>query len=1315
MTLQALLLQSPYLATVGDTISLSTNILPLVVRADTNTVSITVTVGTVDITYTDFTPSSGYNIFSMAHPVAIASNPTEVKLVGNDVLGTSHTPPLLLLYTYAQTAGIPANAPPSGVSVYKGLNSCKVEWVRPDQLINLTNNLLGVRVLFSTDPTGVTVPYQQFGTSLVSAVSRTGQSVVDSVTSNSGPVAETVSLVTGSLTFSSSNNSITRTDGDWITDGATVNSKLDLTGFLVSNLNNNKTFTISGVFDKTIQVEEFVSDHVADTGTVLLYEFISLSTSVTQDEIWPINYSNAVFQTSLTSTTADQQFYVVLSSVVQNINDNHIYESNYSGPFTCGFVDLRQVKPTDFPYVQTKEAIATRLINATTLDYPDLDLSPRSELRDVLIDPVAIEIANQSVREWFARISSSISALATFDDYNGDGFSDSFTESPWKSMVANAWNLSSTDFQTFVNKQFDILGERAGVTRGSAQSAIAQVTFYTYIKPTATVTIDTTAIVGSLGDSQNPALNFDCRGAQTIDAGSLDHLYDPTNNWWAVTLPCECESTGSAGNIGSRTIVTAISGVPANWLVTNLTPADYGTDGESNAKFAERIKNRLVIGIDSGRRLGYWNTAMTTPGIVNASVVSSGDVEMLRDWYPQANRHLYGCVDVYVKGTQQSTQTKQVPYAYSTVKSIATLYASKTGIFTIAAPYPLANLLSLRATKLSGTVYLGVKKALISGTNVVLDPNELTSTGVTNSVFLSNKNNYGTGVTFSADAKVISPFQYTPDHAKDATSYQPVSDIYSIVGSSVGLVDADYYRLIIHDDPLLTGFSDHAANKIQVDGTQTAVVTTVVTFTPGNDTQLINSGIVLSGTNDVISVRSSDESTVYVNGVDYTIVGVTPYGAGYGYNSYAIQRTVTGGLVDVVNPVSVSVTYYQYILPELCTQHLSESVQASSSTPTYLSYSGIVQDTQTIDSYGYPALTDITKLWSNDVDLENITYNNRYLKVIYNGQVLVMNDSYTLTVDPITKRASILLLTGGSVVFNTTTSTLDVSYFTNEIFTTITGYPGYIAQVANAIEIMRHAAADVVVKGMIKNPVDITMTVELSPAAAVQALDSSIRTAIGVALDNAQGRLTQSEIIRQIKSIAGVTNIQIPLTRFAKGDGAYIVGQVLPVGTAWTAIPTLPYFSNYALPASAFITSSPVLTDSTLPSGGLTDAFAGLLYEGDSYTRCLSLQELVAKSSSLHASGSKATAGNFYIFGANDPADPSGLYAGCVAVDFSTYFSTSVTQGGMSAFSPFSPTYLAFRVTYEVWNETGFKDLVLSPTEYLTSGIITIDYITPQA
>src|SRR5271170_1357709 len=112
------------------------------------------------------------------------------------------------------------------------------------------------------------------------------------------------------------------------------------------------------------------------------------------------------------STINANIFYALFSTVIQDPTTNIMFESVENGPLLCGYVNLQVANPTDFPVLQRKEDIAGRLIAQINKQHPDLDLSPRAEVLDIVIDPFSVELANMSVRELFARVATASSALA---------------------------------------------------------------------------------------------------------------------------------------------------------------------------------------------------------------------------------------------------------------------------------------------------------------------------------------------------------------------------------------------------------------------------------------------------------------------------------------------------------------------------------------------------------------------------------------------------------------------------------------------------------------------------------------------------------------------------------------------------------------------------------------------------------------------------------------------------------------------------------------------------------------------------------------
>jgi hypothetical protein len=250
-----------------------------------------------------------------------------------------------------------------------------------------------------------------------------------------------------------------------------------------------------------------------------------------------------------------------------------------------------------------------------------------------------------------------------------------------------------------------------------------------------------------------------------------------------------------------------------------------------------------------------------------------------------------------------------------------------------------------------------------------------------------------------------------------------------------------------------------------------------------------------------------------------------------------------------------------------------------------------------------------------------------------------------------------------------------------------------VQQVATAVEQQRHAAADVLVKQMIQNSVDVILSVELNPNVTPETMDARIRTVISVVLSNTRGRVTQSEIIRQVKALSGVANVVVPLSKFAKSDGSYNIGHIIPTGTPWVRINEDANFATKQFPANTWITSEQVLPDRTIPSGGVPDAYVGFLYEGEVYRRGGSIADFIANPPS-------PTGGSFYIIGVDDQVDAATSldpsYAGKIICSIPEHLG--------------NPAYANFKCTYQVWREGGYRDITLSPTEYLQMGRVTISY-----
>lgn len=1249
----------------GETLSIDSSVFPFTLVGDKNTIHIEIYQGSTVLTYENFIFSGGNNLFQesisisgsqsllflgrnynpsniwqvgTAYPIGytlIDSNgnvqsvttsgvsgntipiwPTSVgtTVADGDVvwsfIGQPAISPTFKLNLIHSPSGLSSSInPPTGLSSNKGTDTCTLQWVIPTYV-----GLVGIRVQLSTDITGVSVPYVQFG------------------------------QVSASVTSSSS--------------------------LIISNTTNTSTVG-------------------------------NITTVTNTQQVQPINYGTV--EVPSTAVGGADVFYAMFSTVVQDPYTNTVFESQVNGPITCGFVNLQVVSTTDFLPAQSKEDIASRLITQVNNLYPNLDLSPRSETRDVFIDPIAIELAAMSVRDWFAKVSTSISAMAQIDDANGDGISDVVSQSTIKQTIQAAYGLSDADTQTLISRQFDILGEQAGVSRGGAQASVVQLTFYTYVKPTSIITIPLGAVVSSIADSDNPSFNFVTTASAIIDPQNLASYYDPVNGWWGVAVPAQCNTLGSTTNVGAESITQGVSGVTGSVNVINLQPAQDGDDNQSNADYAAIIQNRLVVGVDTGSVSGYLDLALETPSIISAQVVPAGALYMLRDWDTLRQKHANGCVDIYVKGNLNSQQNEFIQYEYENTGIYGTLSSydplkliqASTLRFQIVDPQfsSLYTAIQVAVQRGSSVVYMGCSLAQIDtvGGYLYLNANEqiytLNADGTTspvtttvNGVQIPQTNLaflQGTGTnlyTFSLFARYLSPLSHVP-------ALQPVIEAVSVQGPITGTINPSLVNLVRTTDFLLTGGSTTANDTILIQGTNSQTLTKTLTLST-NPVQIdINMAVPVNSDGsigNIISVRSLDLSTIYTFGVDYTIV---PTGA---YSSYALNiptgSPILTQTVAIGSTLQVVVTYHSFLLQENTTTITDEAVTLAGTNPSILTNDGVVNNVWLPVSHGNFSLV-------NDSQLTSIAYNSRFIKIIFNNTVMLENSDFTLSVDPTSGQASLTRILTGRIPDG---GAVTVTYIIVETFNIATTYPAYVQILANKVAAMKHACADALVKAEVQSPVDITISVVLNEDADETITDGRIRSALGILLSQSSTSLTQSGVISKVMGVQGVSSVVLPLNKLTKSDGTYDIGQVIPTNTSWLPLAQDNSFLNVKVPLNSWISGNVVLQNATIPSGGPADAYVGLLYQGDSYRRASSVQDFLQNSETA----------SFYIIGTNDTLDGNvtlgSSYAGKILLCPSTAA---------------NPALLSYFVTYQVWGMSGAQDITVSSTEYLTAGNIFINYV----
>ncbi len=782
--------------------------------------------------------------------------------------------------------------------------------------------------------------------------------------------------------------------------------------------------------------------------------------------------------------------------------------------------------------------------------------------------------------------------------------------------------------------------------------------------------------------------------------------------------------------------------MPQGWNVTNQVPANFGTDTQSNSSYASLIQDRIITGVDTGTRNGYLVEALSIPTIIAANVVAAGDLEMQRDWDQIRQKHDFGCVDIYVRGSSNSQQVETAVYNYANnaPEGVFSSYTTLTLIDRNLLKFAIVNFPNLGAPveqaveivvqRGGSTFYLGTVGSFIDNINgfIFLNPNEGAFQMVGNAVFVhpqpliiagnpaTNAAAVNALTSAASGTYTISAFLRLQTSLTNVPTLQPIISVNSVTGNQLtGVVPAANIELVRTQDFLLNGGSQDAGDTVIVPANNIVQTTKNLQLTSAQvqiDTAMAidvdpNGNVVQTKTISgqvvpSIVARSADLSTVYTYGVDYTISRTAEYNT-WSFNWLAASPQnipPPSGL----NPPTVVFTYYKFQLYEQITLvgnpalSTGENITLTGTITTQLANPGFVHNVWLPVSYGNTSLAfdgyNVNPLLATGLTGAQVPYASRYIKVtlLTAGVPVVMREGidFTLIVNATSGVATLARILTGAIPSG---ATVQVSYFYNETFSINTQYPAYVEQLANQVAITKHAAANVLIKAEIANPIDMTMVIELNSSTSPDIVDAQIRDVINIALDNVSGTaLFMSEIVAQVMSVQGVVSVQLPLVKFAKSDGAYDIAVVIPTQTVWNPLNTDPAFSTLSVPTQSFITNVPVLPDATIPGGGPSTAYVGLLYQGQAFRRAASIQDFLTNS----------TTPSFYFIGTNDQISPTQPLTANYAQKILITIPPTLANPGLQA-------YFA---TYQVFGEGGAKDITISSTEYFVAGRIQLDYLT---
>jgi len=258
---------------------------------------------------------------------------------------------------------------------------------------------------------------------------------------------------------------------------------------------------------------------------------------------------------------------------------------------------------------------------------PQLDTKPGSVARDLIIDAPSTQLAR--LYEELARIRTAQS-LRTSLGIDLDRLGQNYGATRKQGSKSNGPGLF-----TFNDIEADI-----PINKGDIVTANNGATFL---------------VVNSLTISSIFANTY--RATASIFRSDLDFV--GITDEFAVEVLLEATSVGTIGNISKYSLAT--TSTPGVSNVTNAVAFGGGTNAEDDAAFRSRVL-AIFSGSNTGTSLGYRNSAISDPAVLDALVVGPGDDLMTRDGTQVfvsedgtrtiTSEGTGGKVDIYIFGTR---------------------------------------------------------------------------------------------------------------------------------------------------------------------------------------------------------------------------------------------------------------------------------------------------------------------------------------------------------------------------------------------------------------------------------------------------------------------------------------------------------------------------------------------------------------------------------------------------------------------------------------------------------------------------------------
>lgn len=524
-----------------------------------------------------------------------------------------------------------------------------------------------------------------------------------------------------------------------------------------------------------------------------------------------------------------EPLYYVATAVYFDSTTNEEFETPYSQEI-LGLPLVIDTAIRDLPG-RTQLQVVLSYVDAVRRVNEEITLIPGSTTRDVSIDP----FASEAERIWFVvdfvHRSQSFLTLLQIDDANADGVSDPVAGTAYKQALKAALGFQSdVAVQNLINTQFDKLAGNYQRTRLAGRPSQGQAVFYTTVRPTKDIPINSGTIVSSSADLENglPSVRFVVGGTFVLSAANAAAFYNFERQRYEVVVDIVAQTVGAAGNRSAGTITTVVTPV-GGLQVTNLEATVFGTDRETNAELAARAQLAFVS-VDTGTEGGYAATSAAQIGIIKSKIVKSGDALMMRDYDDVRRKHIGGKVDIWVQGLRERTVVERFAFTFQVARDIRCQIIDPVNLVfrvldtRVTTDTPIIEILDNSAQG------LGVRNATLG------QDYDLTGVAILDHETFQLSTSVSQPVT-SLDDVVLADYRFRAINLF-TFSFQPVRRVTSVSGEVSGALDPLVgYQLFKTDDPLLEGESTIAKDYLVIN--QVGGVPSGATINVNNETHTV--------------------------------------------------------------------------------------------------------------------------------------------------------------------------------------------------------------------------------------------------------------------------------------------------------------------------------------------------------------------------------------------------------------------------------------------------------------------------------------------